>query len=54
LKKYISSVRRMSLRQFVTEFLTTEEKVHLLVQILIDKLEGEIQDDEFNVSGTAA
>jgi hypothetical protein len=54
LKKYISSVRRMSLRQFVTEFLTTEEKVHLLVQVLIEKLEGEIQDDEFNVSGTAA
>jgi hypothetical protein len=54
LKKYILSVRRMSLRQFVIEFLTTEEKVHLLVQILIEKLEEEIKDDELNVSGTAA
>jgi hypothetical protein len=54
LKKYIESVRRMSLHQFVTEFLTQEEKVHLFVQIVIDKLEEEIKDDEFNVSGTAA
>ncbi|MGB3756483.1 MAG: hypothetical protein WBA07_08945 [Rivularia sp. (in: cyanobacteria)] len=54
LKKYIASVRRMSLRQFVTEFLTEEEKVHFLLQILVDKLEEEIEDDEFNFGGTAA
>jgi hypothetical protein len=54
LKKYISLVRRMSLLFFVTEFLTQEEKVHFLVQVLIDRLEGEIHDDEFNTSSTAA
>ncbi|MGB3650861.1 MAG: hypothetical protein WBA41_06575 [Rivularia sp. (in: cyanobacteria)] len=54
LKKYIASVRRISLRQFVTEFLTKEEKDNFLVQILVDKLEEEIEDDEFNVGSTAA
>ena len=54
LKKYIASVRRMSLRQFVTEFLTKDEKAHFLTQILMDKLEEEIEDDEFNFGGTAA
>lgn len=54
LKKYIALVRRTSLHQFVTEFLTTEEQAHFLVQVLIDRLEGEVQNDEFNVSGTAA
>ncbi|MBV6623154.1 MAG: hypothetical protein KI793_09475 [Rivularia sp. (in: Bacteria)] len=54
LRKYIASVRRMSLRQFVTEFLTTEEKAHFLVQILVEKLEEEIDNDEFNFGGTAA
>jgi hypothetical protein len=54
LKKYISSVRRTNLCQFLTEFLTQEEKANFLVQVLIDRLEGENQNDEFNPSSTAA
>lgn len=54
LKKYILKVRRMTLHEFVAEFLTADEKVHLLVKILVDKLEEENQSDKFNVSSAAA